>query len=54
MGWGIIMKPFNKRKSSKITSKNHRKHKTSNREEERKVPTNIPNIQPEDILNNNK
>jgi hypothetical protein len=48
------MKPFNKRKASKVTFKAHRKHKLSSKEEERKVPENIPDIKPEDILNNNK
>jgi len=48
------MKPFNKRKSSKVTYKNHRKNKASTREEERKVPANIPDIKPDDLLNNNK
>ena len=48
------MKPFNKRKSSKVTFKTHRKDKPSNKEEERKVLGNIPDIKPEDVLNNNK
>jgi hypothetical protein len=46
------MKPFNKRKASKVTYKNHRKHKASLKEEERKIPENISNIKPEDLLNN--
>jgi hypothetical protein len=48
------MKPFNKRKSSKVTYKTHRKDKPTAREEERKVPGNSPNIKPEDLLNNTK
>jgi hypothetical protein len=48
------MKPFNKRKSSKVTYKNHRKHKASIRDEERKVPSNISDVKPDDLLNNNK
>ncbi|MBS0649440.1 MAG: hypothetical protein JSS10_09505 [Verrucomicrobia bacterium] len=46
------MKPFSKRKASKVTYKNHRKHKASLKEEDRKIPENIPNIKPEDLLNN--
>ena len=48
------MKPFNKRKNSKVTFKTHRKHKLSQKEEERKVPENIPGIKPEDIINSTK
>jgi len=48
------MKPFNKRKSSKVTYKNHRKDKPAAREEERRAAANIPSIKPEDLLNNNK
>ena len=52
---GVVnMKPFNKRKASKVTYKTHRKHKASAKEEERKVPENIPGIKPEDVINNNK
>jgi len=48
------MKPFNKRKSSKVTYKNHRKDRPSNKQEERKISGNIPDIKPEDLLNNSK
>lgn len=48
------MKPFNKRKASKVTYKNHRKHKLLPKDEERKVPENMPGIKPSDILNSNK
>ncbi len=48
------MKPFNKRKNSKVTYKTHRKQKPSPEEEERKVLDNIPEIKPEDILNSPK
>ena len=45
------MKPFNKRKASKVTYKTHRKEKPTAKEEERKVPA--PE-EPEDHFNNNK
>jgi hypothetical protein len=48
------MKPFNKRKNSKVTYKNHRKHKISHKEEKREIPENIPGIRPEDFINSNK
>ena len=48
------MKPFNKRKSSKVTYKTHRKDRPTVKQEERKVPGNIPDIKPEDLLNNPK
>ncbi len=44
------MKPFNKRKASKVTYKTHRKEKPTAKEEERKVPT--PENKPEDFNNN--
>ncbi len=48
------MKPFNKRKASKVTFKTHRKEKPTAKEEERKVPGNTPENKPEDLFNNNK
>jgi len=52
---GVVnMKPFNKRKASKVTYKTHRKHKASLKEEERKIPENIPGIKPEDLINSTK
>ena len=44
------MKSFNKRKASKITFKNHRKHKLSSKEEEQKIVKNNPSLKPDDIL----
>ena len=40
----------NKRKISKITFKNHRKHKLSPKEEERKMFKNNPELKPDDVL----
>ena len=48
------MKPFNKRKTSKVTFKTHRKDKPAGKQEEKKLPGNIPDIKPEDLLNNPK
>ena len=48
------MKPFSKKKASKVTFKAHRKHKASAKEEERKIPENISSIKPDDLLNLNK
>ncbi len=48
------MKPFYKRKASKVTFKTHRKHKLLPKEEKRKIPENIPGITPEDLNDINK
>ncbi|MBS0615629.1 MAG: hypothetical protein JSR58_03640 [Verrucomicrobia bacterium] len=48
------MKPFGKRKASKVTFKTHRKHRLP-KEEEKKLPQgNVTGMKPEDLLINNK
>jgi hypothetical protein len=45
------MKPFNKRKNSKVTFKTHQKHKLSHKEEERKISEAIRGTKPEENSN---
>ncbi len=45
------MKSFGKKKPSKVTFKVHKKHKPLPKEEERKLPENIPDLKPEDLIN---
>ena len=45
------MKPYGKKKPSKVTFKTHRKHKLLPKEEEKKLPGNLTGVKPEDVIN---